>query len=66
MAEWTRPTSLPPPDAHLTGAVLGGLNDPYRLNATTVTDDAIADTLDGGNGADWFLASLTPRPGQPD
>jgi hypothetical protein len=32
----------------------GGLNDPYRLNASTVIDDGVADALTGGLGQDWF------------
>jgi hypothetical protein len=38
----------------------GGLNDPYRLNASTVVDDGVADTLTGGLGQDWFWVN----PGQ--
>jgi hypothetical protein len=34
----------------------GGLTGSYVLNATTVSDDGVADTLTGGAGLDWFWA----------
>ena len=37
----------------------GGLNGSYRLNATTVHDDAAIDTLFGEGGLDWFFAKLS-------
>ncbi|MFO0927420.1 MAG: hypothetical protein U0736_10325 [Gemmataceae bacterium] len=42
---------------HLQGAA-GGLNGTVRLTAGTVNNDAAVDTLTGGLGLDWFLASL--------
>jgi hypothetical protein len=44
---------------HLGGTTLGGLNGTFNLKATTVHDDASADTLTGGLGMDWFWASLS-------
>lgn len=59
MAEWTR-TDLTPAAriAHLDGSVSGGLNGAYVLNASTVLDDGVVDTLYGDGSTDWFLASL--------
>ena len=62
MAEWTRT------DAAATYAVRigrlrdgspGGLNGAYRLNATTVHDDAAVDSLLGGQGMDWYFALVS-------
>jgi hypothetical protein len=36
----------------------GGLNGPYQLNASTVADDGVADTLTGGFGQDWFWVNF--------
>jgi uncharacterized delta-60 repeat protein len=60
MLEWTR-TDLAAAARveHLTGAVAGGFNGDYLLGPDTVFDDAVADRVEGGNGADWLLASLT-------
>ena len=33
----------------------GGANGAYRLNTSTVFNDAFADILTGGTGTDWFL-----------
>ena len=43
---------------HLTGAVSGGLNGSYFLNAQTVHDDNAADQLFGEGGTDWFLIGV--------
>ena len=37
------------------GSQGGGLNGTYRLNATTVHDDAAIDELFGEAGFDWFI-----------
>jgi Ca2+-binding RTX toxin-like protein len=57
-AEWAR-TDLAYADrvARLGGTDSGGFE--YVINATTVTDDAATDTLSGGSGADWFVASVS-------
>jgi hypothetical protein len=36
-----------------------GLNGQYRLDPTTVHDDAASDTLTGGDGQDWFFVPKT-------
>jgi Ca2+-binding RTX toxin-like protein len=42
--------------AHLNGNnPSGGLNGVYRLDLTTVADDAAIDTFNGGNQRDWFF-----------
>jgi hypothetical protein len=42
----------------LDGSLSGGLNGIYRINATTVSDDAAAvDELFGEANQDWFLVS---------
>ncbi len=41
---------------HLDGAVAGGLNGSYLLDAQTVHDDGAVDQLFGGGGMDWFFA----------
>ena len=60
MLEWTR-TDLVSAGriAHLDGSTPGGLNTAHLLNATTVTDDGIEDSLTSGGGFDWFVASMT-------
>ncbi len=61
MQEWTR-TDLAPAVSyatrvgHLRGSLAGGLNGSYRIDASTIVDDAIADSLQGGSGRDWFIA----------
>jgi len=60
VAEWTRTDlAISARVDHLTGVAGGGRNGNYFLSPATATDDSNADNLDGGNGADWFLASLT-------
>jgi Ca2+-binding RTX toxin-like protein len=59
MAEWASNNSYAVRISHLTGATAGGLNGGITLHAApdaTVFDDAIADTLTGGDNFDWFLA----------
>lgn len=59
MAEWTSNNSYSARISHLTGATSGGLNGGFTLHgppSATVFDDAIADTLTGGDNLDWFLA----------
>jgi titin len=41
--------------SHLQNGGVGALNDGYRLNTSTVFDDAFVDSLTGGQGKDWFL-----------
>ena len=36
----------------------GGLNGGVKLNALTVLDDGVVDTLSGSSGSDWFFAGL--------
>jgi Ca2+-binding RTX toxin-like protein len=58
MAEWTSTASYATRIQHLTGILGGGLNGAFRINSTTVSDDAGAvDTLYGRAGMDWFLVS---------
>jgi RTX calcium-binding nonapeptide repeat (4 copies) len=47
---------------HLNGTLSGGLNGSYRLTATTVHDDAAADSLFGEAGTDWFFAQKKGPP----
>ena len=42
---------------HLTGTTPGGANGLVTLNAGTVYDDNVADTLTGGPGLDWYFQS---------
>jgi Ca2+-binding RTX toxin-like protein len=58
MQEWTRTDAdYATRVSHLLSG--GGLNDPYLLNASTVSDDAGAiDQLFGEGDTDWFLVSL--------
>ena len=43
---------------HISGAVAGGLNGTFKLNATTVFDDnKAADTMWGRAGTDWFITT---------
>jgi Ca2+-binding RTX toxin-like protein len=41
----------------LRGDLSDGFNGGYRVNATTVSDDGVADILAGGAARDWFLAA---------
>lgn len=45
--------------AHLRGTQAGGLNGDALVTTSTVNDDAVADSLTGWRGRDWFLANLT-------
>ncbi|MFO0881408.1 MAG: Calx-beta domain-containing protein [Gemmataceae bacterium] len=45
----------------LLGTLAGGLNGGFLLNTSTVSDDGAIDDLTGGNGRDWFFASLSDR-----
>ncbi|MBI3465096.1 MAG: tandem-95 repeat protein [Planctomycetes bacterium] len=55
-SEWTRTdANYQARIDHLLGNTSGGLNGSYRLNATTVHDDAAIDQLFGDAGQDWFL-----------
>jgi ligand-binding sensor domain-containing protein/Ca2+-binding RTX toxin-like protein len=56
MAEWTRQdVGYDERVDHLLHGT--GANAPYRLDASTLFDDAVADTLQGEGGQDWFLVS---------
>jgi uncharacterized delta-60 repeat protein len=60
MAEWKRTdASYTTRVLHLTGALGGGLNGATALNAGTVLDDNVADTLEGDSGQDFYFANLT-------
>jgi hypothetical protein len=39
----------------------GGINAPYMLNGTTVSDNGVSDYLSGGAGMDWFFAHTKGR-----
>jgi RTX calcium-binding nonapeptide repeat (4 copies) len=58
LAEWSR-TDLSYQDRvnHLNGSVAGGLNGPYVLNDTTVSDDGVVDAIVAGAGQNWLLPS---------
>ena len=43
---------------HLHAGSAGGLNGAYRLNATTVHNDAAVDELSGNEDPDWFFARI--------
>src|SRR6185295_19541168 len=56
-AEWT--SGDPNAVTHIRNGA-GGLNGTYRLaSGVTVFDDAAKDTLAGGTGQDWFIATLS-------
>lgn len=58
LAEWSRTNATYQQRvAHLTGAVAGGLNGSFSLNAATVANDVTVDLLLGGPGSDLFFAS---------
>lgn len=46
---------------HLQGSLSGGLNDAYRLTASTVHNDNAIDNLYGEAGIDWFIAGGKPK-----
>lgn len=55
--EWSRTDiDYQPRIDNLTGATLGGDNDPNFLDAQTLIDDGAIDKLFGNTGTDWFLA----------
>jgi Ca2+-binding RTX toxin-like protein len=59
MAEWSRSdVDVATRVAHLRGQQAGGLNGPYTLTPATVTNDAVVNTLTGGNGINWFFCAL--------
>jgi len=59
LAEWSSNSDYSTRIAHLMGTMSGGLNGSNFLNATTVHDNGMADTLVGGSGMDWFFAGMT-------
>jgi hypothetical protein len=60
--EWFQPTDLSTRQAHITGQQSGGYNGPYVLTAATVGADDAADSLTGGDGADWFVIKVDSTP----
>jgi hypothetical protein len=38
--------------------IRSGTNGVPKLDATTVFDDGVRDDLTGGNGLDWYIATL--------
>jgi hypothetical protein len=65
LAEWSRPDeSYLQRVANISGSTVngvhphGGENGDYFLSASTVQDDGVIDTLDGGAGLDWYFANL--------
>jgi hypothetical protein len=44
--------------AFLNGTSSGGLNGSVLLNSTTVQNDAVANSLYGGAGLDWYFAGV--------
>ena len=60
MAEWGRTDAAYQTRVnHLNGTLGGGLNSGLLLTGTTVHDDAASDTLNGGDGTDWYFALLS-------
>ncbi|MGF1581094.1 MAG: calcium-binding protein [Gemmataceae bacterium] len=58
-AEWTRDdATYEQKRDHLTGANPGGLNSPFVLDSTTITEDEDQDTLSGNGGRDLFFAQM--------
>src|SRR5262249_2818256 len=55
MLEWTSGTPYAKRVSHLLGTTPGGKNGNVILSATTVVDDALANSLTGGLGLDWFF-----------
>jgi Ca2+-binding RTX toxin-like protein len=49
---------------HLQGTLAGGQNGSYRLTATTVHADSVADSLFGGAGMDWYFVSGSGKKNQ--
>ncbi len=56
--EWTSVSTYADRISHLTGTA-GGLNGATQINATTIQDDGIRDTLTGGTMLDWYIHSAT-------
>ena len=55
-AEWTRP-DLPYSARVANLSFGGGYNGGYVVNASTVGNDFVGDTISGGAGLDWFVIS---------
>jgi Ca2+-binding RTX toxin-like protein len=58
LQEWTRTDrSYTNRIDHLMNGGIDALNDPHRLNNTTVQNDGLQDRLNGGPDLDWFLGN---------
>jgi Ca2+-binding RTX toxin-like protein len=55
LAEWSSPIAYTTKIAHLLGTKFNGKNGAVLLNPSTITDDAMANTLTGRAGLDWFF-----------
>jgi Ca2+-binding RTX toxin-like protein len=53
--EWISASSFDDRVAHLLGTLEGGVDDGFTLTPSTVKEDSSRDTLNGGNGRDWYL-----------
>jgi hypothetical protein len=58
LAEWSSSADYATRIVHLMGTMSGGLNGSNVLNATTVHDNGMVDTLTGGAGMDWFFQGM--------
>ncbi|MFO0881652.1 MAG: calcium-binding protein [Gemmataceae bacterium] len=59
MAEWGRSdVAYATKVARINGTATGGLNGSFRFNDAAITDDVEDTSLLGGDGVDWFLASI--------
>lgn len=53
--EWISASSFDDRVGHLLGTLDGGVHDGFTLTPSTVKEDSSDDTLNGGNGRDWYL-----------
>jgi hypothetical protein len=58
MDEWANTDSYATRVGDLLGTLSGGANGGALLNASTVTDDGLANLLAGGSNQDWYFAGL--------
>lgn len=61
MREWSNVNAYADRISDLLGTGLGGLNGPYRINASTIVRDSAIDELTGGAGSDWFVSDAIDR-----
>lgn len=59
-AEWISNSPYLDRIAHLSGAA-GGVNLPFVLDGTTVHEDGVKDSLNGGDGQDWFITGASDK-----